>query len=141
MSRAVALERYRALPLPSTADEHWRFTDLRGFDPEAFKVDEATRHRDIGGGMLDVDVAALAVADEGGISVTSNAPEGVTFEPFTDHERLGELVGTEEKFAAHNAAVWEHGLLVVVPKGVQLEQPLAVRIVNSRAARSSSACS
>ncbi len=40
-------------------------------------------------------------------------------------------MGTDEKFAAHNAAVWEHGLLVVVPKGVELEQPLSVRIVNS----------
>ena len=37
MSREQALERYHALPLPSTSDEHWRFTNLRGFDPEAFK--------------------------------------------------------------------------------------------------------
>ena len=74
MSRADALERYEALPFPTTADEHWRFTDLREFDPEAFKVDEATRHRDVGGGMLDVDVAALAVVDEGGISIPQTAP-------------------------------------------------------------------
>jgi Fe-S cluster assembly protein SufD len=58
-------------------------------------------------------------------------PEGITFEAFTEHERLGQLVGADEKFAAHNAAVWEHGLLVVVPRGVELEHPLAVRIVNS----------
>ena len=44
---------------------------------------------------------------------------------------LGELVGSDEKFAAHNAAEWEHGLLVHVPKDVVLEQPLMVRIVNS----------
>jgi Fe-S cluster assembly protein SufD len=131
VDKNAAATRFAELPFPTTADEHWRFTDLRGFDPESFTVDETTRHRDVGGGMLDVDVAALAVADEGGISVVTPAPEGITFEPFTDHERLGQLVGTEEKFAAHNAAVWEHGLLVVVPKGVVLDQPLAVRIVNS----------
>src|SRR5205807_6063714 len=33
-----------------------------------------------------------------------------------------------EKFAAHNAALWKHGLLVVVPKGIELEKPLYVRI-------------
>ena len=33
---AEALERYQALPLPDTTEEHWRFTDLRGFDPDAF---------------------------------------------------------------------------------------------------------
>jgi Fe-S cluster assembly protein SufD len=38
------------------------------------------------------------------------------------------LVGADEKFAAHNAAAWKHGLLVHVPKGVELEQPLYVRL-------------
>ena len=45
--------------------------------------------------------------------------------------RLYELVGWNEKFAAHNAAVWTHGLLVHVPKGVVLEKPLYVRIANT----------
>ena len=131
MSRAAALERYRALPLPTTADEHWRFTDLRGFDPDAFAADGAGERQVVPEGMLDVDVAAMAVAGESGLSIVKSPPAGVTFEPLQDHERLGQLVGNDEKFAAHNAAVWEHGLLVVVPKGVELEQPLAVRIVNS----------
>jgi hypothetical protein len=30
MSRAELLERYRALPMPTTTDESWRFTDLKG---------------------------------------------------------------------------------------------------------------
>jgi Fe-S cluster assembly protein SufD len=131
MSRAAALERYRALPLPTTADEHWRFTDLRGFDPDAFAANGAGGRQVVPEGMLDVDVAAMAVAGESGLSIVKGPPAGVRFEPFEDHERLGQLVGAEEKFAAHNAAVWQHGLLVVVPKGVELEQPLAVRIVNS----------
>ena len=58
-------------------------------------------------------------------------PKGITFEQLDeDHPRLGELVGSDEKFAAHNAASWQHGLLVHVPKGVELEQPLYVRIPN-----------
>jgi hypothetical protein len=36
MSRSDALAAYEALPLPDTTEEHWRFTDLRGFDPDAF---------------------------------------------------------------------------------------------------------
>ena len=34
MSRGAALEAYRALPIPDMTEEHWRFTDLRGFDPD-----------------------------------------------------------------------------------------------------------
>jgi Fe-S cluster assembly protein SufD len=81
--------------------------------------------------MLDLDVAGLATITEGGVSI-ERAPDGVTFAPLDEsHERLYSLVGWEEKFAAHNAAVWEHGLLVHVPKGVELEKPLYVRITSS----------
>ena len=33
MTRAELLERYRALPLPTTTDEAWRFTDLQRLRP------------------------------------------------------------------------------------------------------------
>jgi Fe-S cluster assembly protein SufD len=136
VDRAELLERYRALPLPTTSDEPWRFTDLKGFDPDAFVRNEglssqgslpgAERSR-----MLEIDVAGYAAVAEDGIAI-ERTPEGVTFEPLTDdHPRLHELVGWDEKFAAHNAALWRHGLLVVIPKGVVLEQPLYVGISNT----------
>ena len=78
--------------------------------------------------MLDLDVAGYATVTEHGIDFTK-APEGVRFEPLPeDFEKLYSLVGWTEKFAAHNAAMWKNGLLVVVPKGVVLEKPLYVRI-------------
>jgi Fe-S cluster assembly protein SufD len=132
VSRAEALERYRELPLPDTTEEHWRFTDLRGFDPDSFGQDgETVPGTAPGRTMLDLDVAGLATISEAGVEI-ERAPEGVTFAPLSeDHERLYSLVGWDEKFAAHNAAVWQHGLLVHVPKGVELEKPLSVRVTNS----------
>ena len=74
---------------------------------------------------------ASAEVTEAGIEIVG-APEGVTFEPLDEsHPRSDSLVGWNEKFAAHNAAVWTHGLLVHVPKGVVLEKPLYVRIANT----------
>ncbi len=123
MTRQDALERYAALPVPDTTMEPWRFTDLSGFDPDAFtaapngasalvlKADAATE-------LLDIAVAGVARVTEAGIEV-ERAPEGVVFEPLTaDAERLGTLVGADDKFTAHNAARWQHGLLVRVPRGV-----------------------
>jgi Fe-S cluster assembly protein SufD len=128
--RADLLERYRSIPLPSTADEHWRFTDLEGFDPEAFVANGATEIA-APATILDVDAAGVAAVGEAGLSI-EHAPEGIRFEPLTDdHPLLGSLVGTDEKFAAHNAACWQHGLLVHVPQGVVLDRPLYVRIANS----------
>ena len=135
-SSATARSRF-----PDTTQESWRFTDLRGFDPEAFTGNGATTVARPGS-MLDLEVSGVASVSEAGIEI-ERAPEGITFEPLSDdHPRLGELVGTDEKFAAHNAALWQHGLLVHVPKGVVLEQPLYVRVAQaSRTARSSCGCS
>jgi Fe-S cluster assembly protein SufD len=72
----------------------------------------------------------LAHVSEGGIEI-EKAPEGITFEALGDHELLGTLVRAEDKFTAHNAACWQHGLLVRVPKGIVLEQPLYVKIANA----------
>jgi Fe-S cluster assembly protein SufD len=130
MTRAQLLERYEALPFPTTSDEHWRFTDLKGFDPDSFSANGA-KTVERAGSMLDVETAALAHVSEAGIEI-ERAPEGVVFEPLTEkHELLGTLVGTDEKFAAHNAAEWKHGLLVRVPAGLELQQPLYVRVTSS----------
>jgi Fe-S cluster assembly protein SufD len=129
LANAQALEAYRNLPIPDTTEEHWRFTDLKGFDPEAYGSETGTLPRNESvTTMLDLDVAGYATVTRDGIEI-SKLPEGVRFEPLPeDYERLYSLIGWDEKFAAHNAAMWQHGLLVVVPKGVVLEKPLYVRI-------------
>jgi Fe-S cluster assembly protein SufD len=124
MSRSDALAAYEALPIPDTTEEHWRFTNLRDFDPEVFAGAASAEIET----MLDLDVGGYATVTADGIEI-EKAPEGVTFEPLPEeHERLYSLVGWDEKFAAHNAAMWKHGLLVAVPKGVELAKPLYVRI-------------
>jgi Fe-S cluster assembly protein SufD len=125
--RAELLERYQALPMPTTREEAWRFTDLKGFDPDAL-ASNGHRAAALPPTMLDLDVAGRATVTADGIEIES-APSGIRFEPLDEaHERIGTLVGTDEKFAAHNAALWEHGLLVHVPRGVELEKPLYVRV-------------
>jgi Fe-S cluster assembly protein SufD len=130
MSRQEALERYRALPVPDTTEEHWRFTNLKGFDPDAFTGDGAVAAA--AESMLELDVAAVATVTETGIEI-ARAPSEIRFEPLGEsHARLGELVGWEDdKFAAHNAAVWQNGLLVHVPAGLELDRPLYVRVANA----------
>jgi Fe-S cluster assembly protein SufD len=127
LAKPEALAAYRSLPIPDTTEEHWRFTDLRDFDPERFENGDGPRHEGVAT-MLDLDVSGYATVTEDGIDI-SQLPAGVRFEQLPeDYERLYSLVGWDEKFAAHNAAMWKHGLLVVVPKGVELEKPLYVRI-------------
>ena len=129
-ARAEMLERYHELPLPTTRDEHWRFTDLSGFDPDGWTANGATGIA-APDSMLQLDVSGAARVGEGAIEI-ERAPDGIRFEALPeDHELLYSLVGWDEKFAAHNAAMWRNGLLVHVPAGVELEKPLYVRIANA----------
>jgi Fe-S cluster assembly protein SufD len=133
LANASAAARYAELPVPDTTEEAWRFTNLRGFDPDSFSADPAAGMFQTESMLPDLEVAGWAEVSETGIRVGSlPAVEGVRFEALDESDpRLYSLVGWDEKFAAHNAAVWQHGLLVHVPKGVKLEQPLYVRIANS----------
>jgi Fe-S cluster assembly protein SufD len=126
LTRDAAAKRFDELPLPTTADEHWRFTDLRGFPSEV--PGTAVPGTDVRP-MLDLDVAGMARVTERGIEIVS-APNGVTFEPLPD-DYPAEIVPDDDRFAVENLARWQHGLLVHVPKGVELEQPLYVQVTSS----------
>src|SRR5205085_6071755 len=131
-------------PLPSTSDEHWRFTDLRGFDPTGGHGSNGhVPNGHVPNGhvpgtvpgtgpkrpMLDLDVSGRAVVTESGIEIVS-APAGLRFEPLpTDYD--AKLIPDDDKFALENLARWQHGLLVHVPKGVELDRPLYVQVTSS----------
>src|SRR5947209_220859 len=126
LTRDAAAKRFEELPLPTTPDEHWRFTDLRGFDPQGGVPD--TKASDTKP-ALDLDVAGMARVTENGIEILS-APDGVTFEPLPP-DYAAAIVPDDDKFAMENLARWQHGLLVHVPKGVELAKPLYVQVTSS----------
>jgi Fe-S cluster assembly protein SufD len=126
LTREDAAKRFEQLPMPSTSDEHWRFTDLRGFDPDAAEPATAAAPR---AAILDLDVAGRAVVTETGIEIVE-APDGIRFEPLPA-DYPSKLVPDDDKFALENLARWQHGLLVHVPKGVQLEKPLYVQVTSN----------
>jgi Fe-S cluster assembly protein SufD len=133
LANPLAATRYAELPLPDTNEEAWRFTDLRGFDPDGFRAEPESATFQTESILPELEVAGFAEVSETGIRVHAvPAVDGVRFEALDEGDpRLYSLVGWDEKFAAHNAALWRHGLLVEVPKGVVLEQPLYVRVANS----------
>jgi len=112
--RTAALERYRALPVPTNRDEAWRYTNLRGFDPD----------------QPEQQPAGLLLSD-------AELPDGVVFgnlarmvaeRPELVEAHLGSVVSGEEKFAAGNAANWTDGVFLLVPAGVEVTVPLRASI-------------
>ncbi len=111
--RRDAAERNATLGVPTISDEHWRYTNLRGIDFGAFAAAPSSVVLESGAlpaGVLLMDLEQAA----------AEHPELV--EP-----RLGAIVSTDEKFAAENAALWNDGVLVYVPRGVVVAEPLRAR--------------
>jgi Fe-S cluster assembly protein SufD len=137
--RQAAAEANAALPLPTLRDEHWRYTSLRGIDFAAFRPSPAAPEApEAEGTILTVgNEAGRIVQRDGAVVVEQLDPEvaarGVVFTSLeraaAEHaelveRHLGTIVGTGEKFAAENAALWSGGAFVYVPKGVEVELPL-----------------
>ena len=65
VSRAEAVASYKSLPIPDTTEEHWRFTDLKDFDPDSFgQVQGTVPGTSPAATMLELDVAGMATITE-----------------------------------------------------------------------------
>jgi Fe-S cluster assembly protein SufD len=101
----------QSLPLPDQKAKGWEFTDLSELDLSAYAG------------------AAPAASLAGG--------EGATVLPLSaaleSHEellrgRLGSLVPAEDPFVARNEAGWTDGVLVHVPAGVSVAEPIRIEL-------------
>lgn len=142
--RRQAWETFERLPFPSPEDEAWRRTDLRPMPLESFRIPPANAYLDLPAVPQELLRPLVAeqhggqiVLQPGGAQVEVNAElaaKGVVFtDLLTAEERYpqlleriaGKVVHPEEgKFAALAASLASTGVLLYVPKGVQVEQPL-----------------
>ncbi len=141
--RTSAWEAFERLPYPTTKDEPWRRTDLRGLDGN-FHIPNA---EDTGNISAIPDYLLQPLTDDhlgGQITLLPGSMEksldpeleqqGVIFtdlatasQKFPDQvsQALGQVVKPSEgKFAALAGALTEQGIFVYVPRGVQVERPL-----------------
>jgi Fe-S cluster assembly protein SufD len=99
------------LPLPNHKTKGWEFTDLSGLDLTAYE--EASAEPVVSGA-------------EGAIVVS--LAEAVSSHGDLVSERLGSLVPAEDFFVARNEAGWRDGVLVYVPSGLRLSEPIQIEV-------------
>ncbi len=143
--RAVSLSETAALP-SFRGKPGWEFTSLKSLELDAFGAPER-----IG---AHVDPAALAVIeapqDALRLDQVDNAYAGPASELTADeplvmpltaavqsHPELverhfGTIVDGDDPFVARNDAGWEGGLFVYVPRGVKVQAPIVVTVVQSQ---------
>lgn len=138
--RRAAWETYEATPMPDTRkDEEWRRTSLRELDLEATsplttapppKMAPTAPHAGLAASLVLVDGVVQAHwlgALPSGVIVSDlrvalqRHPQLVEQYFMTQAVRV-----TDSKFAALHGAFWDNGVLIYVPKGVVVEQPISI---------------
>lgn len=128
-------------PLPTTKDEAWRRTDLKNLAVSRFVVHQDGRLNSVPKKMV---ASLIGDKQEGQVSLTPGGAkvevarditaQGVVFTDLLTAERdfpqllekvMGRVIRTQEgKFAALAGSLAQNGILLYVPRGVQLQQPL-----------------
>jgi Fe-S cluster assembly protein SufD len=142
--RRQAFARFQAFPWPSSRDEEWRRTDIRGLRLDTFspRFAEAPSHEAIAGfdpiwanlsaryatGIEHINGALVRHPDPScsGGAVLIDLDRAVEEYPeIVKRYLLTEAVTPgDDFFAALHAAFWTGGALLYVPKGVRIEAPL-----------------
>jgi len=100
-----------SLPLPDHKSKGWEFTDLSGLDIDSYEASDAEAE----------------VSGAEGATVVSLA-DAVSSHPELLQAHLGSLVPVEDPFVARNEASWSDGVLVHVPRGVTVTEPIKVEV-------------
>jgi Fe-S cluster assembly protein SufD len=98
-------------PLPDQKTKGWEFTDLSNLDLDAYESTSTS--------------PSIGVAD--GATVLPLA-EAADSHPELVEGRLGTLVPDDDPFVARNEAGWRDGVLIHVPAGVKLTEPIKVEL-------------
>ncbi len=140
--RAVSLT--GSLPLPSfRGNPGWEFTSLKNVDLDAYGQPDAV-DLDAGGlGVFETPAGAVVLeqADHTFADPLEPAPNGaivmslaaaVQQHPDLVEQHFGSVVAPDNPFVARNEAGWQGGAFVYVPRGVVLEAPIVVTVVQSQ---------
>jgi len=121
--RSEAARAFKATPLPTPRLRPWRYTDIATLDLGGFTASAPT---------LTFEGSAPTGGYAGSLSGALATHEAVV------RERLGSVIpGTEGKFQAANAALWEQGVMVYAPRAAAFGEPIRVTLDAPEAANAS----
>ena len=109
----------RELELPTPKSKGWEFTDLSELDLDSYEPATGSVH----GVQAGVD-------SDGGPPVVMPLAEAATQLGDLISDRFGSVVPVDDPFVARNEENWRNGVLVYVPRGHRLEQPLQLSVVH-----------
>ncbi len=140
---AAAWSQFQALPVPSLKDEAWRYSNAKKIALSTYQpATAANEHLEAAAvaasqGLAETAARFIFVNDRLVVAETARLPAGVICLPFEEalqsqaallqqHFMKREMTLGSAKFAALHLAHVRAGLVILVPKGIVIEQPIEV---------------
>jgi Fe-S cluster assembly protein SufD len=98
-------------PLPDQKAKGWEFTDLSQLDLDAYEP-----------------APTSATIEATGEATVLRLAEAVDSHPELVEGRLGALAPSDDPFVARNEAAWRDGVLIHVPAGVSISEPIRIEL-------------
>jgi Fe-S cluster assembly protein SufD len=138
--RLAGLHQYLEAPLPERSSHRWRYTDPRSLLPPRIDLPQELRPAPR---ALELPNAAVVVRLDSGAQPSIHLSKQAEIvgvdarslsDPDADSDGLGTAVSPERGlFEALNAAAWSSGVVIRVPRGCALLEPIHVMVpVSSR---------
>lgn len=142
--RRDAWSTYEATPLPTTALEEWRYTEISQLELDVYRLAQPADEpaapaearavlegKETAGTVLQVDGDIVEVTLDEELASRGVILSDLALAAETHPELVREYLGREvpasfNKFAALNGAFWTGGVFLYVPKGVRIERPIRV---------------
>ena len=138
--RRAALRSFEKMPFPTNRDENWRYTQMKRFALDGLELVAAPTDTNvskrIGTRITDSDAEGVLVYKGGEVVYRDSklSEAGVIFTDLRtalrEHEDLVKthlysvVNATQSKYTALNAAVWQNGTFLYVPKNTEVVLPL-----------------
>jgi Fe-S cluster assembly protein SufD len=131
--RAAAAAALAALELPSFGGvDGWEFTPIEGLELDSFTPAPAGNEEGATP-LISIEGGIRASSEDPGPGAAVVMPLALAAERYPEvvQQHLGSVVADAgSPFVVRNDALWSDGLLVYVPKGVELSEPIIVNAVH-----------
>ncbi|HBF41959.1 MAG TPA: Fe-S cluster assembly protein SufD [Anaerolineaceae bacterium] len=139
--RAEAWKNYQGMPFPTVKQEAWRRTDVSKMPVQSFRLEKGNTLSTVPGALLEPVADALhggeillagehhqlhleSELEEKGV-VFTDLQNALVAHPQLVEKVLGKVIGSsDDKFGALAGAMSQNGVLLYVPRGVQVASPL-----------------
>lgn len=125
--RKQALEIFKSLGIPSAKVEEWKYTKPKDLNADDFVLESKNIAKNFHKWSSEFEIDSYKIEFLNGklISIDEKLQSKIFIKPICEKKEISPLE-TENRFVALNTALFSAGVLIKIPKNMELDKPIAI---------------